>query len=1581
MQSASVSSKVLKVLLALILAIGLMPAIQTQQAFAAGETLTINGFAIADNTSADDDSWEFDGSVLIVRGAIEGPVVSTEDITVKSTNDAASITAEGETALNVTGNLTIDTVKGALAVSTTAGTETAATPAVVASGTGTFKTTAGTSAAPAKAFIANTELVTEENPEAISVAGAATVAADSTVIGNLLGDDTVTVAGTLAGDVNAVGKLTVAAKSSLTGNVIAADDVEVNGALNGNVDVTGTYTLAAGGTATGNVVAGGAVTIDGAQKGNISSDLTVVVSAAGAGTVDGSILKATTVTLGSAGNSAAVTGNIGALADGVATVSGLVTVGVDASLNPLDGKSSVAGNIVTADSIVLNGTADLQGTAAIKSGETVTVAKFAAVKDSALTLDYGATIVNDSTANVVVALIGGGTKTVAAGTDFTNSDFTVEIDATKFPTYDATEITNLETAFGSALVVLDSTGTETSSYQLTLVPATEGQKVLEAGSYILKVENDGGSINGSLDIEVSVNKAKLTDAIVSDIEPVQWTGKEVTPEVEVLIGSDVVDPANYSVKYSNNVNLGTATATITFGAASSVEAGTLTKQFQIAADPAKSLAGATIALKSSGTLTFTGADLQNTVVTGVTLSSAPVASSNYDLTFYDESGKKVDTVIKPGRYKVAISAKAGSGFTDSKTAEFVVNADYNVTGWSLKLSGLNDVVYTGATASTTASSGRLMFQNENTYFTYTVKGSALGVDSSAINAGTAAIAGVVITDPSSTYLNGNVKTTSVTEKSFQIAPLNLSTAELAFGTLNSEGTVDVAVAVFNGADQASTLAGKGLYVKTAGAWQQVNAAGFTKAVNPDETGVQGATKDVDNYSVLVKAKDSQKNIVGSKTIADTAVITPADLKGKSFTATDATYNTLAQLPTDAWQASGISQDLELGKDFTMTAVDAKGNPITATNAGDYKVKVSGVGNYMGTANLVDFTIGKLDLSDASVTSNADGLKLPYNQKAQTPLTELYVGTLDSEGNTVKHVIPTSNYAVSYAANTAIGSATATVAPVKDNKNLDNTKSVSFGIVATTDLAVASVTLDNTSFTYDGKDHLGKITSVVAADGKTLVKDQDYTVAGAGLTAAKAVNTYTITLTGKGAYSGTQNVTWSIEAASIETAALSGVENIKWDGVKTIASSAPTKVMLGETTLVSGTDYETTFTYEKFNTTTEKWEAATSTDKAVGLYRVTVTGKGNYAGSTCMKEFRVTGISLSMLTFTLNTGETYTGSPVTVTVTVTPVSGPFSKLTVADYAAVAYYDSACSNPVVDDNGDAVNPTDAGTYYVRIEAKDSGNATGASLAVPFKVAPKDIAPDTDTKTMTYNGEDQSPLIVKDGALELEENVDYTVVYKNTKSATVKPRNVATYSAEITAVADGNYTFRSGTSVADVEITPLEVVIDKNVYSVDPQVATGEQITPDVPNALDVTADVINAAGESVEKTFMLKKTTDYTVTYGANTAIAADGGSVIFTEVANSNFTINSNPASVKFDIAAINDLAVAKVSAVDPQTFTGKPLRPAVSVVAADGKMLVENIDYALSYINNIEVGIAAVIVKGMGSYVGSTDVSFRIVSG
>ncbi|MEG0375741.1 MAG: cell wall-binding repeat-containing protein, partial [Raoultibacter sp.] len=322
-----------------------------------------------------------------------------------------------------------------------------------------------------------------------------------------------------------------------------------------------------------------------------------------------------------------------------------------------------------------------------------------------------------------------------------------------------------------------------------------------------------------------------------------------------------------------------------------------------------------------------------------------------------------------------------------------------------------------------------------------------------------------------------------------------------------------------------------------------------------------------------------------------------------------------------------------------------------------------------------------------------------------------------------------------------------------------------------------------------------------------------------------------------------------------------------------------------------------------------------------------------------------------------------------------------KLTVADYAAVAYYDSACSNPVVDDNGEAVNPTDAGTYYVRIEAKDSGNATGASLAVPFKVAPKDIAPDTDTKTMTYNGEDQSPLIVKDGALELEENVDYTVVYKNTKSATVKPRNVATYSAEITAVADGNYTFRSGTSVADVEITPLEVVIDKNVYSVDPQVATGEQITPDVPNALDVTADVINAAGESVEKTFMLKKTTDYTVTYGANTAIAADGGSVIFTEVANSNFTINSNPASVKFDIAAINDLAVAKVSAVDPQTFTGKPLRPAVSVVAADGKMLVENIDYALSYINNIEVGIAAVIVKGMGSYVGSTDVSFRIVSG
>ena len=77
-------------------------------------------------------------------------------------------------------------------------------------------------------------------------------------------------------------------------------------------------------------------------------------------------------------------------------------------------------------------------------------------------------------------------------------------------------------------------------------------------------------------------------------------------------------------------------------------------------------------------------------------------------------------------------------------------------------------------------------------------------------------------------------------------------------------------------------------------------------------------------------------------------------------------------------------------------------------------------------------------------------------------------------------------------------------------------------------------------------------------------------------------------------------------------------------------------------------------------------------------------------------------------------------------------------------------------------------------------------------------------------------------------------------------------------------------------------------------------------------------------------------------------------------------------------AAANDsngeFAIAKIP---DQVYTGVAFTPELSI--KDGnKMLVKNVDYTLTYQNNINVGSATVLIMGKGNYQGTTTVTFQI---
>lgn len=91
--------------------------------------------------------------------------------------------------------------------------------------------------------------------------------------------------------------------------------------------------------------------------------------------------------------------------------------------------------------------------------------------------------------------------------------------------------------------------------------------------------------------------------------------------------------------------------------------------------------------------------------------------------------------------------------------------------------------------------------------------------------------------------------------------------------------------------------------------------------------------------------------------------------------------------------------------------------------------------------------------------------------------------------------------------------------------------------------------------------------------------------------------------------------------------------------------------------------------------------------------------------------------------------------------------------------------------------------------------------------------------------------------------------------------------------------------------------------------------------------------------------------------------------------NSTETTPTQPATTA---PVTYNISKAKVSAVGNKTYTGKAITPTVKVTY-NGKILLKNKDYTLSYKNNKNVGTASIIITGKGSYTETKTVTFKIV--
>ena len=251
-----------------------------------------------------------------------------------------------------------------------------------------------------------------------------------------------------------------------------------------------------------------------------------------------------------------------------------------------------------------------------------------------------------------------------------------------------------------------------------------------------------------------------------------------------------------------------------------------------------------------------------------------------------------------------------------------------------------------------------------------------------------------------------------------------------------------------------------------------------------------------------------------------------------------------------------------------------------------------------------------DISQASVSAIGNQT---YSGSAITPKpTVTWQGVTLVEG---------TDYTLSYANNTAVGTATITISG-KDSYSGSN--STTFKIVSAS-ISGASVTAADQ--TYTGSALTPAVT--VKLGGKTLVSGTDYTVSYSNNV---NVGTATITVTGKGNYAGTATGSFKINTASISGASVTASDQTYTGSALTPAVT----VILNGKTLVSGTDYTVAY----------------SNNVNVGTATITVTGKGNYAG-TATGSFKISAAPKTNIAGASVTAanQTYTGSVLTPAVTV------------------------------------------------------------------------------------------------------------------------------------------------------------------------------------------------------------------------------------------------------------------------------------------------------------------------------------------
>lgn len=624
-----------------------------------------------------------------------------------------------------------------------------------------------------------------------------------------------------------------------------------------------------------------------------------------------------------------------------------------------------------------------------------------------------------------------------------------------------------------------------------------------------------GKLSGTKSVTFKINAKPIKNAVITYNNSLTYNGSTLSPAVTVKYGNATLKKnTDYTVAYSNNVNAGTGTITIT---GKGIYGGSVKKTFTI-----KKLGISATAVSGTGNKVYTGSMIKPVPAVkagGRTLKNGTDFTVSY----------KNNT--EPGTATLKVTGKGNYSGSVSKTFKITARAinDVEVT--------VPDTVFTGEQVrpDVVVSYGSYQFINNSDY-TLSFKDN--------VNIGTAS---VVVTGKN--HLSGSRTVTFPIEKA-DISSTEISVKNATFTGSAVKSDVDVRLG--------NVTLKEGTHY-TLSYKNNVNA-GTAQVTISGKGSLEGA---VTKSFTIAKADISKASISASGTYAPDGVKIGINAKFGNYTLKSSDYSFTA--PTAAGEQtltisgngnfSGkttvkcnvAKADIANAKSSLSLSADGKGYTVTIIYDGvlltqdkDYKVAVTesatgvsavitGIGNYGGTATISGISNELEAFENAVITIG----KVTYNGTAQLPSVTVKIGSVTLKSGT--------DYILSAYDNTNAGTATAVI--TGKGKYAGAEKKTQFTI-APAAISSASISCEDQIYTGQG------VTAqpVVTFNGKTLALGIDYYISG--YSNIVNVGTATVTVKGKGNFTGTAKGTFRIvKQDNMETLVKKRLDEMmegKWD---------------------------------------------------------------------------------------------------------------------------------------------------------------------------------------------------------------------------------------------------------------------------------------------------------------------------------------------------------------------------------------------------------------------------------------------------